>query len=376
MKVIICGDLVVSNANAKYFASGCIENIFSIDLLNKWYSCDFRIFNLEQPICDDNHSPIAKSGPHLKCNSNATLGIKTLNPSLVCLSNNHIMDYGKKGLEETIEALKNVSIPFIGVGSNLNSAKKNSVFSYEKVSIINCCEHEFSFATESNFGAFSYSDYPVNNLIKQEKEKGNYVIVIYHGGKEEYRYPTPMLQKRCRLMVDSGADFITCQHSHCVGCYEKRNNSTVLYGQGNFLFEGYKNNDYWKTALMVEINTDTREISYYPIVHDQIVRLASEDEKDTLNSFFERSEFIKNQSNVEKKFEEYVNANAVNYLCRLFCFSKFRTGLEKKIFKGFFVKKRIKKHAGLVLYNSLICEPHNEIIQKVLKDSFLKENKK
>ena len=40
------------------------------------------------------------------------------------------------------------------------------------------------------------------------KKQCDYVIVLYHGGKEHYRYPSPYLQKVCRKIVDKGADIV------------------------------------------------------------------------------------------------------------------------------------------------------------------------
>lgn len=37
-------------------------------------------------------------------------------------------------------------------------------------------------------------------------------------------------------MVEKGADLVIYQHSHCVGSYEKYKDSTIVYGQGNFMF--------------------------------------------------------------------------------------------------------------------------------------------
>ena len=60
---------------------------------------------------------------------------------------------------------------------------------------------------------------------------------IINGGKEHYRYPSPDLQKICRKFIDKGADLVVCQHSHCIGCEEKYNHGTIVYGQWNFLFD-------------------------------------------------------------------------------------------------------------------------------------------
>lgn len=65
----------------------------------------------------------------------------------------------------------------------------------------------------------------------------DYTIVLYHGGKEHYRFPSPNLQKYCRKFIEKGANIVICQHSHCIGCEENYKNGKIIYGQGNFLFD-------------------------------------------------------------------------------------------------------------------------------------------
>lgn len=85
--------------------------------------------------------------------------------------------------------------------------------------------------------------------------------MLYHGGREFYRYPSPGLQHRFRRMADKGADLVVAQHTHCVGCCEKYNNSTLVYGQGNFIFD-YGDDEYWNTGLLIEV--DCNVVSYIP----------------------------------------------------------------------------------------------------------------
>ncbi|MFP3360883.1 CapA family protein, partial [Planococcus sp. SIMBA_143] len=85
------------------------------------------------------------------------------------------------------------------------------------------------------------------------------------GGKEHYRYPSPYLQKICRKFVEKGADIVICQHSHAVGCFEEYHNSTIIYGQGNFVFDN-SNIEFWQTSILVDINIkDGITIDYIPI---------------------------------------------------------------------------------------------------------------
>ena len=79
------------------------------------------VINLECPLTDSDIS-IEKNGPNLKAILETITGIKALNPSVVGLANNHIMDFGEKGLLGTLNILSQNQIPYIGVGKNQEEA--------------------------------------------------------------------------------------------------------------------------------------------------------------------------------------------------------------------------------------------------------------
>ena len=191
----------------------------------------------------DEQTPIEKFGPNLYAPKITIKGIKGLDPTLLTLANNHILDQGIKGLESTIKLLNENNIPYTGIRKNLHAANigytiENSGY---KLGIYACAENEFSIATSTQPGANPFDPLESLDHIKALKNECDYVIVLYHGGKEHYRYPSPYLQKVCRKIVEKGADLVVCQHSHCVGSYEKYKSSTIVYGQGNFIFNKYRN---------------------------------------------------------------------------------------------------------------------------------------
>lgn len=134
-----------------------------------------------------------------------------------------------------------------------------------KIGIYACAEHEFSIATENASGANPFDPLESLDHVQGLSDKCDYVIVLYHGGKEHYRYPSPYLQKACRKMAEKGADLVVCQHSHCIGCFEEYEKSTIIYGQGNFIFD-HSESEFWQTSLLVKIVIDDGpHISYIPI---------------------------------------------------------------------------------------------------------------
>ena len=170
--------------------------------------------------------------------------------------------------------------------------------------------------------------------IQDLKAQTDHVIVLYHGGKEHYRYPSPHLQKVCRKCIEKGADLVVCQHTHCIGCEEKYLNGTIVYGQGNFLFD-YTESEYWQTGLLISLNSNF-EITYIPIVKkNNTVRLAEDSiSNEILKQFKMRSEEILDDRVIKEKYSEFSRKMIVNYLLT---FSGKRRSIILRAIKNYLV---------------------------------------
>lgn len=367
MNILIGADLVPTKSNMEYFENKDIEKLVDKNLLKELNEADYRIFNLEVPLVDS-ETPINKCGPNLIASTKSALGIKALGVDFLTLANNHILDQGEKGLESTLKVLKKLDISFSGVGNSIEDAYKPFIFEVEnkKIGIYCCAEHEFSIVSKENVGANPFDPLESLDHIKNLKKEVDYVIVLYHGGKEHYRYPSPNLQKICRKIVEKGGDLVICQHTHCIGCQEKWKSGTIVYGQGNFLFDDTEN-EFWQTSLLINLK-ENFEIEYVPILKDRFsVKLADEKSKNKiLSDFYKRSEEIKEEGFIEKEYEKISKSEYIRYLSMaqgnrynslLFRVVNKLTGhkLREYILKYFYSKKDIT-----ALYNLIACEVHRE----------------
>ena len=96
MSIIIGGDLVPTQSNQKLFSEGNISNLFGEEIISILNEADYRIFNLEVPLADK-ETPIEKCGPNLIAPTSTVKGLKALNPTVLTLANNHILDQENKG---------------------------------------------------------------------------------------------------------------------------------------------------------------------------------------------------------------------------------------------------------------------------------------
>lgn len=373
MKILIGADLVPTRSNIDLFASGDRKALLGEDLDNILKNADYRIFNLEVPLTD-REQPIPKCGPNLIAPTKCVAAYKAMHVDLLTLANNHILDQDQQGLESTCSVLDTAGIAYTGVGQTPEEAAKPYIFECDgkKIGVYACAEHEFSIVTEYSAGANPIDLLESPDHIAALKSECDYVIVLYHGGKEHYRYPSPNLQKVCRKLVEKGADLVVCQHSHCIGCEEKYQNGTIVYGQGNFLFDD-SDSEFWQTSLLVQVGRDF-EISYIPLEKKgNTVRITDADTgKTILNQFYDRSSEILGDNVIEKKYEQfaqkYYNMYQMSFsrLDRRILVRVFNK-LSGQRFTPWLIRHWYKESDWLAIQNYLECEAHRELLIEGMK---------
>lgn len=156
------------------------------------------------------------------------------------------------------------------------------------IGIYSCAEHEFSITEDRKCGANGFDPLYVLDDIANLRNNVDFLIVLYHGGIEFFQYPAPYLRKICRRLVEKGADIVLCQHSHCVGSFERYENGMILYGQGNFMLnmdDGYMDHSLSDYGVIVQIDFHSRNdwtFSFLPLKrYGTGVKLLEDDEKKT-----------------------------------------------------------------------------------------------
>lgn len=144
----------------------------------------------------------------------------------VSLENNHIMDHGEQGYEDTCQALRDAGILYSGhLGSSI-----------------------FTTETGVDIGMLSYQTfngkYPaiyeaIEGDIQMLRDAGcELVIVSYHWGEEKDYVPNERQVPLGRATIDAGADLVIGHHSHRINPIEEYKGKYICYSLGNFSFAG------------------------------------------------------------------------------------------------------------------------------------------
>ena len=375
IRITIGADIVPTDTNIELFKSGNVDKLIGKELKDILSESDFISLNLECPLINDGKA-INKAGPHISADEDSINALKKINSCFYTLANNHIMDYGEEGLYNTLRILEENKIEYCGVGDTIKGMRKSYIRNVGGINLgIYCCtEHEFSIATDDSPGANPFDPLYCFDDIKQLRELADVVVVLYHGGKEYYRYPTPRLQEVFYKFVDSGANIAVAQHTHCIGCYEQYNGGMLVYGQGNFLFDAM-DDEYWNTSLLIQMVVDENcsiKYEFIPLVKKtNTVGIANETEKKAIiDSFETRSAQILDKCFVKSEFSRMINDIKKEYFYMLsggFSRLPFIRVLNKMTNYNYLEKKYDQRYS-LAALNYIECETHREILEGLLRN--------
>lgn len=215
-----------------------IEYLFA-DVQEVFKQQDMVLVNLEQPICTKDLEPVYKAYC-FRADPNWLPAIHKSGISHVTLANNHIGDYGKEGVRQTMQKLSCNQIAYAGVDSTFQNSceplllqKKGSklaifstAFLYQKESL-GCCNENVS-VLSYRIAAF------------KKTHLGYSIIVCLHWGIEMDTLPSAQQKVQAHTLVDAGADLIIGHHPHAVQSIEVYKEKYICYSLGNFIFDTNK----------------------------------------------------------------------------------------------------------------------------------------
>ena len=371
MKIVIAGDFCPHHRVEKLINDKKYSDIVSEEVREIFINSDISIVNLECPVVEGNYPVIQKIGPSIKANKNSFSFLKYFGVNTVTLSNNHIMDYGYEGLESTIEGCIDNSIDYVGAGENFSEARKPLYIELknETIAILNISENEFSTTHDNQPGANPLD--LINNYydIIEAKNNSDYLVLIYHGGHEGYKYPSPRMKKTFRYFIDLGVDLVVCHHSHCYSGYEQYKSKHIYYGLGNFIFDWPKiNNQPWNYGYFLEIDTKLNEINIHPYIQSnknvQLKLLNKSEQNKFLEELAQINHIILNDDLLTLEFSKLVKTRARSYLSSIQPYpgyllsGAYRKGLLPDILS----ESELLKHLNISR-----CEAHRDLYLESLQ---------
>lgn len=145
----------------------------------------------------------------------------------VSFGNNHRMDYGRQGSDDTVALFEENGISYayddnIGIyetkGLRIGFVSVNEVYDGEAV-----------------------ENWLEDGIRKLQEDEVNLIIACCHWGIEREDYPEDYQKELGKKCIDWGADLVLGCHPHVLQGIEVYNGKFIVYSMGNFCFGGNRN---------------------------------------------------------------------------------------------------------------------------------------
>lgn len=186
--------------------------------------------------------------------------------TVMTLANNHLLDCGRAGVLETIDALAQAGIAPLGAGTNAATAhlpviQQAGVF---RVGMLGYYWNGRCAATQQMPGSAMDTPDTLAADIRALRAQVDRVVVTFHWGIPYERDPQPEDRAKAHLAVECGADAVIGHHPHIMQPFEVYQGCPIFYSVGNCAF-GSGNSK--AEGLLVGLRFTERhtEVEVYPL---------------------------------------------------------------------------------------------------------------
>lgn len=248
---------------------------------------DLAIGNLETPLTGRGSPLTDKTYLFRNPPEKVAPALKSAGFDIVTLANNHILDYGVEGLQDTINSLTGVGIAHVGAGMNLQEARRPVVLTLENGQTVgflgysNTFPEEFWATSTSPGTAFGHVEHVQSDVRALVDKNVDVIVVSFHWGRERQTELRPYQPLLAYAAIDAGADLVLGHHPHILQGIERYKQGLVLYSLGNYTFTTFSNsvhtsvvaqidfrNGSFESLEMTPININNFEVELQPSVLD------------------------------------------------------------------------------------------------------------
>ncbi|MBI1929934.1 CapA family protein [Candidatus Poribacteria bacterium] len=291
--VFAVGDIMLADAAQTFLDKYGYDYPFR-RLKGYFKGADVLVGNLEVPITQRT-VPLHSSKTYIyQAQPQSAQALKDFGFDLLCLANNHALDYGIDEFRDTIKILGEKGIRHFGAGNTYREAIAGAVVELAgiKIGFLGFMEpygpYRFYryFATGAEPGVAKMSTETVREAIYAMRPHVDVLVVSFHWGRN-YKPVTSKQKKWGKQAVVYGADLVIGHHPHVAQGVEVYQGVPILYSLGNFTFGTpgrFRGSDQrwhygWIADITLEnaqvtrvdlmpIETDNQAVGYQPRVAD------------------------------------------------------------------------------------------------------------
>jgi poly-gamma-glutamate capsule biosynthesis protein CapA/YwtB (metallophosphatase superfamily) len=225
---------------------------------------DVRVINLETSVTRSENFVPGKA-VHYRMHPRNLPCLTVARPDVCALANNHVLDFGRQGLQDTLDALSDAGLRAVGAGRNASEARRPALVNVEggrHIVIFSCGMASSGIlpswtATPDQPGINFVPDLSTSSVgeatdwMCTTKRSGDVVIASLHWGSNwGYTVLADQVHFAHRL-IDRGVDIVHGHSSHHPRPIEVYRDKLILYGCGDFIndYEGITGYDDYRGDL-------------------------------------------------------------------------------------------------------------------------------
>ena len=225
---------------------------------------DVRMINLETSVTRSDEFAPGK-GVHYRMNPANLPCLAAARPDVCVLANNHVLDFGRAGLEETLDALAGAGLPTAGAGRDVTEARRPAVVAVAGAGrVLRLRPRRASSGIPASWAATptaagvdfmpALSDAAADEVVdrvQQPKRAGDIVVVSIHWGSNwGYDVPAPRSSSPTGWST-AGSTSCTGTPRTTPGRSRSTGASSILYGCGDFIddYEGIPGHEEFRDDL-------------------------------------------------------------------------------------------------------------------------------
>ncbi|MEV0430090.1 CapA family protein [Micromonospora sp. NPDC050495] len=204
---------------------------------------DLTLVNLETAVTDRG-TPEPKTY-HFRAPKTAFAALRAAGVDAVSIANNHILDYGRQGLSDTLDAAAEADYPVFGAGRDADAAYAPWLTTVRglRIAVLGMSQvHDLAGswrATDTRSGvAMAFDPARATAAVRAARKQADLVIVFMHWGIEGNSCPSAEMKTFAGTLSGSGADIVVGTHAHTLLADGWLGPTYVHYGLGNFLWYG------------------------------------------------------------------------------------------------------------------------------------------
>lgn len=160
---------------------------------------------------------------------------------LVTLANNHALDYGQVGLDQTLDTLEGLGITAMGAGRSREQAHRPALFEVRGVRVALLAYAAVRWNGSVDVPATQNIAWAepatVQAEVRAARNQADVVVVVLHAGTEYAADPSPDQVAVAHAAIDAGADLVVGHHPHVTQTVERYGGGFIVYSLGDALFD-------------------------------------------------------------------------------------------------------------------------------------------